>query len=69
MSFLSIFETFPKVRKYFGIDGVFVKELVIFHIGFGLCVFNSIWEHRLKIFFDPKNRENRPRKIEKIPEA
>ena len=34
--------------------GVFVKQIVVLNIGFGFCVFNSIWEHRLKIFFDPK---------------
>ena len=45
---------FTKFRKYVGIVGVVVKQNVIFNIGFGFCVFNSIWEHRLKIFFDPK---------------
>ncbi len=33
----------PKCRKYSGILGVFVKEIVIFYIGFGFVVFNSIW--------------------------
>ena len=33
----------PKVRKYFGIFGVFVKEIVNFNIGFGFVVLNSIW--------------------------
>ena len=48
----------PKLRKYFGIVGAFVKEIVIFNIGFGFCVCNSIWEHRLKMFFDP-NKSNK----------
>ena len=41
-----IFEHFPKIttfRKYFGIFGVFVKEIVNFNIGFGFCVLNSIY--------------------------
>ena len=37
-----IFENDPKVRKYFGIWGVFVKEIVICNIGFGFCVLNCI---------------------------
>ena len=41
-------------RKCVGFFGVFVKEIVIFDIGFGFCVLNSIWEHGLKIFFDSK---------------
>ena len=48
---------FPNVRNYFGIVGVFVKEIVTLNIGFGFCVFNSIWEHKLKIFLDPTNRK------------
>ena len=36
----SIFDNFPKNRKYFDIVGVFVKEIAIFNIGFGFCVFN-----------------------------
>ena len=55
-----------KVRKCFGVFGVFVKQIVVFNIGFGFCVFNSIWEHRLKIFFDPKSRTNRPPKNRKF---
>ena len=47
-----------KKRKYFGIVGVFVKQIVILKVGFGFCVFKSIWKHRLKIFFDPQNRKN-----------
>ena len=35
-----IFFDFPKNRKYFGILGVFVKQIAIFNIGFGFCVFN-----------------------------
>ena len=54
--FFVVSETFPKYRKYFGIFGVFVKQIVILIIGFGFCVFNSIWKHRIKIFFDPQNR-------------
>ena len=45
---------FVFVRKYFGLFGVFVKEMVIFNIGFGFCVSNSIYQHGLKIFFDKK---------------
>ena len=43
---------FSRFRKYFGIFGVFVKQIVIFNIGFGFVVLNSIWEHGLKICFD-----------------
>ena len=49
--------------------GVFVKQIVILNIGFGFCIFNSIWEHGLKIFFDPQNRKNRPQKIESFPRS
>ena len=38
-----IFENNQTNRKYFGIVGVFVKEIVIFNIGFGFVVFKSIW--------------------------
>ena len=31
------------VRKRFGFLGVFVKETVIFNIGFGFVVLESIW--------------------------
>ena len=49
--------------------GVFVKAIAIFNIGFGFCVFNSMWGHKLKIFFDPQNRKVRPpQKIEHFPE-
>ena len=50
-----IFEHFTKNRKYFSMFGVFVKQIVIFNIGFGFCVFNSIWEHKLKIFSTKKS--------------
>ena len=30
-------------RKYVGMFGVFVKEIVIFNIGFGFVVLKSIW--------------------------
>ena len=64
--FLKISDFFSFFIKCFGFFGVFVKGIVIFNIGFGFCVFNSIWEHRLKIFFDPQNRKNTtPPKIEK----
>ena len=43
---------FSRFRKYFGIFDVFVKQIVIFNIGFGFVVLNSIWEHGLKMFFD-----------------
>ena len=51
---------FSRFQKHFGNFGVFVKQIVILNIGSGLCVFNSIWEHRLKTFFDPQKRKNRP---------
>ena len=58
---------FPKVRKCFG---VFVKQIVNFNIGFGFCVFNSIWEQRLKIFFDPQNRKSStPEKSKTFPSS
>ena len=64
--FLKISNFFHFVRKYFGFFGVFVKEIVIFNIGFGFCVLNSIWEHRLKIFFDPKkSKKSTPRNRKK----
>ena len=50
---------------YFGIFGVFVKQIVIFNIGFGFCVFNSIWEHRLKIFSAQKVENTTPHKSNK----
>ena len=70
LKYFEIFEKFPNNRKYFGIVGVFVKEIIILNIGFGFCVFNSIWEHRLKIFFDPQ-KSNRfdPSKIENVPRS
>ena len=55
--------------KYFVIFGVFVKPIAIFNIRIGFCVFNSILEHGLKIFFDPKIRNKRPPEIEKFPRS
>ena len=43
-------------KRNVGMFCVFVKEIVILNIGFGFWLFNSIWEHRLKISFDPQNR-------------
>ena len=43
---------FSRFRKYFGILGVFVKQIVILNIVFGFVVLNSIWEHGLKTLFD-----------------
>ena len=54
---------------YFSIDGAFVKQIAILNIGFGLCVFNSILEHRLKIFSDPKIETCRPPEIETYPRS
>ena len=54
--FSKIFRNFSNISKAFWHFGVFVKEILFLNIGFGFCVFNSIWEHRLKIFFDPKSR-------------
>ena len=34
---------FSTFLKYFVFWGVFVKEIVIFNIGFGFVVLNSIW--------------------------
>ena len=53
------FEKVPNMRKYCGFVGVSVKEIVMFNIGSGLCVLNSIWEHRLKIFSTPKIEKNK----------
>ena len=64
-----VFEIFPKFRKCFGIFGVSVKEIVTFNIGFGFCVFKSIWEHRLKIFFDPPNRKIDHQKVDLFPRS
>ena len=47
---LSIY--FSKFRKCFGIFGVFIQQIVVLNIGFGFCVFRSIWEHGLKQFFE-----------------
>ena len=55
--YFSIFEYFSKLRKYLGVLGVFVKQIAILNVEFGLCVFDSIWEHRLKIFVDRNNRK------------
>ena len=56
-----VFEIFQNIskkirffRQCFGFFGVFVKGIVIFNIGFGFCVLNSIYRHGLKIFFDSK---------------
>ena len=56
-----VFEKFTKFRKYVGMFGILVKQIVIFNIGFEFCVFDSIWDHRLKIFFDPPKIENKSR--------
>ena len=48
------------VRNYFGIVGVVVEQIVTFNIEFGFCVFNSIWEHTLKICSTPKIEFFRP---------
>ena len=34
---------FSRVRKYFGILGAFVKQIIMFNIGFGFVILNSIW--------------------------
>ena len=39
---------FSKIKKYFGFFGYRVKEIVIFNIGFGFPVLNSIWWHGFK---------------------
>ena len=41
--FFEIFRFFCFCRKCFGCFGVFVKEIVIFNIGFGFVVLDSIW--------------------------
>ena len=53
---------FSRFRKYFGFLGVFVKQLVIFNIGFGFCVLNSIWEYTLNVVltFVRRRRRRRP---------
>ena len=57
---LFVFVYFPKKSKGVWHLWFLVKQIVIFNIGFGFCVVNSIWEHRLKIFFDPKSRKTPP---------
>ena len=51
-SFFQKIQHVQSVRKYFGIVGVVVKEIVILNIVFGFVVLNSIWEHGLKQMFD-----------------
>ena len=46
------FSFFTKRRMYFGIVGVFCTLSFYLNIGFGFCVFNSIWEHSLNVSFD-----------------
>ena len=41
---------FSRFQKYYGILGVFVKQIVILNILFGFNVLNSIWGHGLKCF-------------------
>ena len=65
--FFEFLRNFLKVRTCFGMFGVFVKQIVISNIGFGFFVFNSIWEHRLKIFFDRTIEFFDPPKIENFP--
>ena len=61
-----IFEK-SKMSKVFWHAGCFCKTSCIFYIGFGFCVFNSVWEHRLKIFFDPQIEKNDPPQIGFVP--
>ena len=49
--FFEIFHTNKIIWTYFGIWGVFVKEVAILNIGFGFVVLNSIWWHGFKILF------------------
>ena len=51
------FRKLTKQSKVFWHFGVFVKQVVILNIRFGFCGSNSVWDHRLKIFFDPPNRK------------
>ena len=61
---------FQNVESILAFGVFFVKEIVVLNIGFGFCVFNSILEHRLKIFFDPENRtKSPPPKIENVPRS
>ena len=69
LDFSKYFEKNRFFRQCFGFLGVFVREIVIFNIGFGFCVLNSTWEHRLKIFFDPQIENVRPPKIETFPRS
>ena len=56
---------FSRFLKYFGFGGVFVKQIVIFYIGFGFVVLNSIWWLGLKICFDIRSNtfKKRPRSV------
>ena len=51
-----MFQLFDSI---FGIVAMFVIQNVILNIGFGFCVFNSIWEHRLNYFPTPQIEKKR----------
>ena len=40
------FRKIKQIESILAFVGVFVKQIVILNIGYGFCVFNSIWEHR-----------------------
>ena len=61
---MKYFENFPKNPKnwiYFGIDGLLLYNKSFLNIGFGIVVFNSIWEHGLNVFLNifSKNKKHR----------
>ena len=43
---------FQKTNAFWHLWSILYNQLLIFNIGFGLCVFVCIWEHTLKICFD-----------------
>ena len=49
-----IFQYFTNFRMYFCILVYCVQLIVILYIGFGFCVFNCLWEHRLNEFSKQK---------------
>ena len=50
MGHFDLFRNVPTLRKYFGVLGLFLQQIVILDIVFGFVFFNSTWEHRLNVF-------------------
>ena len=56
---------FKQSKVFLALLAYFVKQVVILNIGFGFCVFNSIWEHTLNVFltFFRSRRRRRRRRV------